>query len=72
MSMQNEIRPPEQNELRNAILLMLGGLPVGADIHFYWADGMQQVRVSLEHNDPVTYQLVRKSDGSGVVTSSLQ
>jgi hypothetical protein len=69
MTNANAIKPVEQSEFRNALLLILGALPEGADIHFYWADGVQHVTVTLENTEPLTYLVTRNKDGSGVVST---
>lgn len=71
MSNQEKIGPPNENELRDAMLLFLGSLPHGADIHYFWKDGIQHMSVTLENSEPTTYKLNRNKDGSGIVSSSL-
>ena len=68
MSSQTEIKPPAKNELLDAVVTVLGALPDGADIHFFWMEGMQHVCVGLKNREPVTYHLTRKLDGSGVIS----
>lgn len=71
MNNGKKIGPPDQDELRKAMLLVLASLPHGADIHYFWKDGVQQMQVTLQDEEPSTYRINRNKDGSGVVTSSL-
>lgn len=71
MSSQEKIGPPDENALRQAMMLVLGSLPHGADIHYFWKDNVQHMSVSLENGVTTTYQLNRNKDGSGVVSSVL-
>lgn len=71
MTNPNAIKPVEQSDFRNAFLLILGALPEGADIHFYWDEGVQHVTVTLEKAEPLTYVVNRNKDGSGVVSTKL-
>lgn len=68
---KQETRPPDQNELRNAMLVILGGLPLGAEISFFWKDDVQNMQVSLQGCEPITYCLNRAKDGSGVVSCNV-
>lgn len=71
MSKEKKIGPPDENELRQAMLLVLGSLPHGADIHYFWESGIQHMCVTLQGGEPTTYKLNRDKDGSGMVTSCL-
>lgn len=70
MSNQKKIGPPDENSLREAMMLILGSLPHGADIHYYWEGGVQHMCLTLDEGDATVYKLNRNKDGSGVVSST--
>lgn len=71
MNSHKKIGPPNETEFREAMMLVFGALPEGADIHYFWKDGAQHMTVTLEGGQPTTYKLNRSEDGSGVVVPTL-
>ncbi|MYM92486.1 hypothetical protein [Duganella vulcania] len=54
-------------EVAAAIRTVLGTLPVGAEIRFYWHDGAQHYCVSLPGQPDQVGRLKRNGDGTGVI-----
>jgi hypothetical protein len=49
-----------------AMMTLLGSLPVATELHFFWKDGRQHLKLSESGKPDTVYALNRKPDGSGV------
>lgn len=54
-------------DIREAIMTILGTLPVEMEIRFYWYDGAQHVSMTYSDGSVDTARLNRSQDGIGVV-----
>lgn len=54
-------------EIASAIKTILGTLPEGAELRFYWQDGVQHLHMKLPGQDDQVAKLNRVNDGTGVI-----
>lgn len=54
-------------QINDAIMKILGTLPVGAEMRFFWQDGCQHLSMKLEGTSEQIARLNRAPDGTGVV-----
>lgn len=59
------VRPPSMERVKNAMMTLLGGLPNGWDIRFFWENDRQCMTIHQPGMEPEKYALVRKENGSG-------
>lgn len=58
---------PTTEEIQQAILTLLGGLPNDCEMRFGWDNGQQCFTFRERADAPEQYMLVRKPDGTGRV-----
>lgn len=56
-----------KSEIAAAIKTILATLPDGAELRFYWEDGVQHFRMQLPGQVDQVAKLNRVADGSGVI-----
>ncbi len=56
-----------QQKIQDAIKTLLGTLPVGAELRFYWHDGAQHLSTKLPGAEEQIARLNRIQDGLGVI-----
>lgn len=54
-------------EIRNAIMTILGTLPEGMEMRFFWKDGCQHLSMKLDGEPEQLARLNRAPSGIGVV-----
>lgn len=69
--MSNKAQPATKDELKTAILTVLGSLPAGADFHFFWRDGVQHMALKFQDGTETVAMLNRRKDGSGQLAQVL-
>lgn len=56
-----------REDIKTAVLTLLGTLPVDAEFRFYWKDGAQHMSYKFGNEPEQVARLNRAPDGSGVV-----
>ncbi|MDR6397918.1 hypothetical protein ACTOWA_00545 [Herbaspirillum seropedicae] len=60
--------PATQDEIRKAIMTVLGTLPPNMQFHFYWKDGRQYMSMKVDGEPEQIMYLNRLPDGTGIPT----
>lgn len=63
-----DVRPPTADELRQALMTVLGSLPVGAEFRFFWCDGKKHMTMKFGAEPEQTLCLTRRGNGVGIPT----
>lgn len=58
-------------EIGQAMMTILGTLPVGAEVRFYWDDGVQHMSIKYADGTEDVARLNRVSDGVGVLSPAV-
>lgn len=61
-------QPANSEEIRQAIMTVLGTLPEGSEFRFFWRDGKQHMSMKFVGEPEQTMCLNRRPDGVGVPT----
>ena len=61
-------KPATPDEIRDAILTVLGTLPVGCEMRFWWQDGHQHMSMQHAGQTAQVLYLNRREDGVGIPT----
>lgn len=56
-----------QEQISDAIRVLLATLPAGAEMNFFWRDGRQCFEFVGADGQSESYRLVRRDDGCGTV-----
>jgi hypothetical protein len=57
---------PTTDDIKQAIITILGGLPDDVSLRFYWVNGERRVDWTEANGDTQTLRLVIGSDGRGI------
>ncbi len=64
--------PPTADEIRAAILTVLGTLPAGSEFRFFWKDDKQHMSMKHGQEPEQVLYLNRRHDGVGIPTPAVQ
>lgn len=65
-------KPPTSSELRDSIMTVLGSLPHGCEIRFWWQDDKQHLSMQFDGQPAQVLYINRLADGTGVPTPKTQ
>ncbi len=65
---QSKAREATKEEIRQALLMVLSTLPVGAEFRFFWRDGVQHMAMKFGSEPEQLMSLNRRPDGTGITT----
>jgi len=60
-----------KSEIGQAMMTILGTLPVGAEVRFYWYDGVQHMSIKYADGSEEVARLNRSSSGIGVLAPAV-
>lgn len=68
MMAETKAREATQKEIREALMMVLSTLPVGAEFRFFWRDGVQHMAMKFGAEPERLMSLNRRADGIGIPT----